>query len=203
MAMADESQNNSPLFDGGSWLTSSARGMGVKAEQARIFRAIGQDLEAKAIATFCLRLDEGRYIVRGLVEMEKKTRRANGLWARLRKRPPCGDALELSYSMEEIERLDALGRTRRASGNKLPDFFSVSQQLRALAAMIDRKGGKIIRLDRIAYEGMIPAIAIHYRTLSGDHAAEEHTASTLYDYCVHMYKTRKQPGIAASIFRAA
>jgi hypothetical protein len=69
--------------------------------------------------------------------------------------------------------------------------------------MIDRKGSEIIRLDRIAYEGMIPAVAIHYRTTSGDHAAEEHTASNLYDYCVHMYKMRKRQSIADSIFRAA
>jgi hypothetical protein len=203
MAMANGSQSNSSLFEDGSLLDSSVRGTGLQADQARIFRAIGQDLEAKAIATFCLRLAEGRYLVRGLVEMGKESRRANSLWAAFRKKPACADALELSYSAEEIELLDTLGRARRASGNKLPDFLSVSQQLRAVAALIERKGGEITRVDRIAYAGMIPAVAIHYKTFSGGDAAEEHTASNLYDYCVHMYKTRKAQSIAAAVFRAA
>jgi hypothetical protein len=201
--MAHGSHDKSILFDGRNWLASSAPGSGLQADQARIFRAIGQDLERKAIATFCLRLAEGRYFVRGLAEMKKAPRRVNSIWAKLTKKSVYTDSLELSYSLEEIERLDAIGRARRGSANQLPDFLSLSQQLRALAAMIDRKGGEIIRLDRIAYEGMIPAVAIHYKTFSGDHAAEEHTASNLYDYCVHMYKTRKPQSTAGSVFRAA
>jgi len=202
--MAGRYQNTSILFAGGNEFTSS-EGIGHGADQSRIFRAIGQDLEAKAIATFCLRLAEGRYFVRGLRDgVEKPARRANSIWKKFRNQGAVSsEALELSYSMDDIERLDAVGRARRGSANGMPDFLALPQQLRALAAMIDRKGGEITRLDRIAYEGMIPAIAIDYKTLSGGHASEEHTASNLYDYCVHMYKTRNRHAVAASIFEAA
>ena len=204
MAMAGRDQDTSILFAGGNGFASS-EGMGRGADQSTIFRAIGQDLEAKAIATFCLRLAEGRYFVRGLRDgIEKPARGANSIWKKFRnKRAVSGEALELSYSMDDIERLDAVGRARRGSANGMPDFLGLPQQLRALAAMIDRKGGEIIRLDRIAYQGMIPAIAIDYRTFSGGHASEEHTASNLYDYCVHMYKTRKRHSVALSLFEAA
>ena len=201
MAMADGYQKRGFAFDEGdsiAWPTVTVR----QEEQARIFRAIGQDLEAKAIATFCLRFSEDSYFVRGLVEMGKKTSRSSSLWAALRKKPACADALELTYSVEEIERLDTLGRARRSSGHKLPDFFSVSQQMRALAALIDRKGGHITRVDRIAYAGMIPSIEVHYKTTGGDLVSEEHSAPNLYDYCVHMYKTRK-PQPTHHVFRAA
>jgi len=202
--MAGRYQNTNILFAGGNDFASS-EGIGHGADQSRIFRAIGQDLEAKAIATFCLRLAEGCYFVRGLRDgMRKPARRANSIWKKFRNQGAVStEALELSYSMDEIERLDAVGRARRGSANGMPDFLGLPQQLRALAAMIDRKGGQITRLDRIAYEGMIPAITIDYRTFSGGHAAEEHTASNLYDYCVHMYKTRKRHAVAASIFEAA
>jgi len=196
--MADGSQNRSFVFDEGESIACSAVAVRQE-EQARIFRAIGQDLEAKAIATFCLRFSEDRYFVRGLVEMRKEKRRSS-LWAPFRKKPACDDALELTYSMEELERLDALGRARRSSGHKLPEFFSVSQQMRALAALIGRKGGHITRVDRVAYAGMIPSIEVHYKTTAGDLASEEHSAGNLYDYCVHMFKTRKpQPARYAFI----
>jgi hypothetical protein len=200
--MVDRSQNNNSLLDAGNSVAPFACGAGFQSDQGRIFRAIGQDLESKAIVTFCLRLAEDGYFVRGLVEAGKQTRRAKSLWSAFRKKPADDDALELSYSMEEIERLDTLGRSRRGAGNKLPDFLSVSQQLRALAALIERKGGEITRVDRIAYSGMIPAVAIHYKTSAGELASEEHTASNLYDYCVHMYKTRK-PQPTRYVFRAA
>ena len=203
MTMAAGSQDKNLYRDGETGLASTQGGIGLEADQARMLRAIGQDLERKAIATFCLRLAEGRYYVRGLTDMKKAPCRAISVWAKLRGESVCADALELSYSLEEIERLDAIGRARRGSANGTPDFLALPQQLRALGAMIDRKGGAIIRLDRIAYEGMIPAVAIHYKTRSADDAAEEHTASNLYDYCVHMYKSRKQPRTAASVFRAA
>lgn len=202
--MADEYQNTNFLFASGTGLAVS-NAMENGADQSKIFRAIGQDLEAKAIATFCLWLAEGRYFVRGLHDgMDKPARRANGIWRKLtNRRPASTEALELSYSMDDLERLDAIGRARRGSGNGIPDFLSLPQQLRALATMIDRKGGAIVRLDRIAYPGMIPSIAIEYRTISGGRAAEEHTASNLYDYCVHLYKMRTQHSVAASVFEAA
>jgi hypothetical protein len=202
MAMAEGTKNHRLNFDGGPGTAFSGSSADAIRDQARLFRAIGQDLEVKAIATFCLRLSEGRYFVRGLVEPGRETRRKTSIWSAFRKKPANDDALELSYSMEEIEKLDALGRARRNTVNKLPDFLSVSQQLRALAAMIERKGGEITRVDRIAYEGMIPAVAIHYNTFAGDNTVEEHTASNLYDYCVHMYKTRK-PQPTRYVFQAA
>ena len=84
--MTDGSQNKSLLFDGGDWLASFGRDIGIQRNQARIYRAIGQDLAGKGIATFCLRLVEDRYLVRGLTDMGKQAGRTKSLWAKLRQK---------------------------------------------------------------------------------------------------------------------
>lgn len=95
------------------------------------------------------------------------------------------------YSLETIDQLDDRGRSKRGMGEKLPDFFSLSQSLRAVGAVIDAKRGQLVELSRKAEVDSIPAIVVRYLTLSGSYVSEEHSTPALYDRSVHLYKSRR------------
>ncbi len=159
---------------------------------ARSLRAIGQDLEAQGITQFNLTSSNEGYLVRALRgSMDNNLSRGSvGKRAGHRNTDSAGPA-ELAYNVEAIERLDEQGRAKRDMGNKLPDFFSLSQCLRAVGAVIDAKRGLLLQLDRNAEPNAIPSIVIHYQTSTGVEIREVHPSPNVYDYSVHMYKSRR------------
>jgi hypothetical protein len=72
----------------------------------------------------------------------------------------------------------------------MPDFFSLSQCLRALGVVIDAKRGEFLQLERNTRTSAIPSIVVQYQTSTGERVREEHSLPNLYDYCVQLYKTR-------------
>jgi hypothetical protein len=162
------------------------------ASQAKFLRVIGQDLEARGIASFSLSLAEDHYRVRGAMsEKRLSVQRPGRFWLRRRAEETAEAApAEINYSYEDIERLDQSGRAKRGSGGS-PDFLSVSQQLRAVGAIVDRKRAQLLRLDRLAGEDRIPSLTIQVRTMDGKPVLEQHSSTNLYDFCVRMYKARK------------
>jgi hypothetical protein len=76
----------------------------------------------------------------------------------------------------------------RAAGCRI--FFSLSQCLRALGVAIDAKRGELLQLERNTRTSTIPSIVVQYQTSTGERVREEHSLPNLYDYCVHLYKTR-------------
>jgi hypothetical protein len=89
------------------------------------------------------------------------------------------------------------GRAKRGVGEKLPDFFSLSQCLRAIGAVIDAKRGQLVELSRNTEVDSIPSIVVRYLTLNGSYVSEEHAAPALYDRSVHLYKSRRSESDAS------
>jgi hypothetical protein len=63
--------------------------------------------------------------------------------------------------------------------------------LRAVGAVIDAKRGQLLQLDRNAEPNTMPSIVIHYQTSTGVEVREVHPSPNVYDYSVHMYKSRR------------
>jgi hypothetical protein len=161
-------------------------------DNARYLRAIGQDLEAKGVTQFELMPVADGYRVRapyGATRV-KATNEADGQGMSQRM-SASSSPVELTYSREAIDKLDEKGRAKRGRGNGMPDFFSLSQCLRALGAVIDSKHGQLLQIDRNPQENAPPALIVQYQTSMGERIREEHSLPNLYDYCVHLYKTRR------------
>ncbi len=184
------------------WL-SRGRADGVEISYSRLLRVIGQELEAKGIATCCLWTERDRFDVIGL--------RTGGaveasFWQRLRaKQPAPGYAtVELNYSIEALLRLDELNQAKRTLAIPRSDFRTLSEQLRTIGAVVDRRAGQLIRLERVAHEGMIASLAVQYQMATGELMTEEFSAPSLYDFSVQIFMMEKRRmQNRASVSRAA
>lgn len=166
--------------------------MSVPTFHARTLRAIGQDLEARGITQFNLTSFKDRYLVRALPRtLDSNTSQRRATKKTSRRNGGSNGPSEIEYTEEVIDRLDELGRAKRDLGNRLPDFFSLSQCLRAVGAVIDAKRGHLLQLDRSAEPNTIPSIVIHYQTSTGVEIREVHPSANVYDFSVHMYKNRR------------
>ena len=89
-------------------------------------------------------------------------------------------------------RLDELNRAKRTLASPRADFLKLSEQLRTVGAIVDRRGGQLIRLDRTAYEGMISSFTVQYKMATGELVTEEFSASSLYDFSVQIFMMEKR-----------
>lgn len=159
---------------------------------ARNLRAIGQDLEARGVTQFALMPADDGYLVRVPYSTTKTNAPSRADGEEMAHRSSASSrTLELTYSTDAIDALDEKGRAKRGKGTGMPDFFSLSQCLRALGVTIDSKRGQLLQLDRSAPDKQIPSIVVQYQTSMGERVREEHSLPNLYDYCVHLYKTRR------------
>jgi hypothetical protein len=169
---------------------------------ARSLRAIGQDLEDKGINQFNLKSSKYGYLVHALGAPKegllRSLRRNIGVSTDEKNHAPA----RFIYSLETIDQLDDRGRAKRGVGEKLPDFFSLSQCLRAIGAVIDAKRGQLVELSRNAEVDSIPSVVVRYLTLNGSYVSEEHSAPALYDRSVHLYKSRRPESDASDDFAA-
>jgi hypothetical protein len=173
------------------------------AGQAKILRAIGQDLEARGIASFSLSFAGDHYRLRGAVRCQRAAApRPSRFWFSRRPETPEPAPTDIYYSYEDIERLDQSGRAKRGPSSGLPDFFSLSQQLRAVGAIADRKHAQLLRLDRAGGDDLTPFLTVQMRIPDGTCQVEQHSASTLYDFCVRMYKARKKQASSFALSEA-
>ena len=90
-----------------------------------------------------------------------------------RRRSASSRPLEWTYSLAAIDRLDERGRAKRGTGSGMPDFFSLSQCLRALGVVIDAKRGELLQLERNTRTSAIPSIVVQYQTSTGERVREE------------------------------
>ena len=172
-------------------------------------RAIGQDLEAKHINFFDLTLSEACYSVRIKTETDAVARIFTQGLKQLQIQqnlsgepgpvaagqddsllPDSAKSRALSYEPELIERLETEGRAQRQGASTMPDFLSLSQILRAVGAMLDYKGARLISLSRPERLGAMQSVAVHYETSQGALQKEVHSFCNIYDFSVRMYKQR-------------
>ena len=155
--------------------------MGQNMSYTKALRAIGQDLETREVMTFSLTRSDDLYLVRG-AESHSGTK---GFLESRR-----SNLQEMSYSSDEIERLDKSGQAKRGSG-KVPDLLTLSQVLRAAGAVTDLREGRLLELHRRAEPDAVPSLAFQYENHEGQHFQEEYSYDNLRDVCEQMYTWRK------------
>jgi len=167
-------------------------GGGADHDYSRLLRVVGQELETKGISTCCLWMEATRIDVVGLCTGNGGVVEA-GFWQRLKSKSAVAGytTTEVRFSIEGLLRLDELNRAKRTLASGRADFLKLSEQLRTVGAIIDRRGGQLIRLDRTAYEGMISSFTVQYRMATGELVTEEFSASSLYDFSVQIFMMEK------------
>mgnify|MGYP001231127939 CR=1 FL=1 len=178
---------------------------GAEFDYSRILRVVGQELEAKGISTCCLWVEANRVDVIGLCTSSSVVVEA-GFWQRLKSKNVAAGytTTKLGYSIEGLMRLDELNRAKRSRAMPRADFLRLSEQLRTVGAIVDRRGGQLIRLDRTAYEGMISSFTVQYKMATGELVTEEFSAPSLYDFSVQIFMMEKRrSGNSPSVSQAA
>jgi len=197
-----EIQNRIPK----KWLSVGRTAGAAEINYSRLLRVIGQELEAKGISTCCLWAERDRFEVIGLCPSGANQVVEAGFWQRLKARKVSSGyaTLELAYSVDGLLRLDELNRATRTLGAPRSDFLRLSEQLRTVGAIVDRRGGQLVRLDRTAYQGMISSFTVQYKMRSGELVTEEFSAPSLYDFSVQIFMMEKRrTGNSPSVSRAA
>jgi hypothetical protein len=134
---------------------------------ARALRAIGQDLSNLFPETLEIQLRGESFVVRGqcdkdrfkakLPKPEKKGLKAvfTDMLARdvsSLTRQAKSPTIEFSqtYSSEDIDRLDEIGKTRRFGVGKMPDIRSLAEMLRTIGRLVDGQEGQLVKIYKDA-----------------------------------------------------
>ena len=142
---------------------------------SKALRAIGKDLEARAIKTFVIRCEADLYVVEA------------GYQA-----PPAPTAVTLYYTLDDIEQLEREGREGDNCKSAVKDFLSLSQILWAIGSYVSWKGARLLSVSNNALRGTMPVVTIEYETAQGEQVVDNRTGSALYDMCVSIYKLRER-----------
>lgn len=179
---------------------------GAGLEYSRILRTVGQELETKGITTCCLWMEAAHIDVIGLCAHNAKGVGEAGFWQRLKAKSsaPGYTTTELRYSIDGLLRLDETNRAKRSGDAARADFLKLSEQLRTVGAIVERRGGRLLRLNRSAYDGMISSFTVQYKMPTGESVTEEFSAPSLYDFSVQIFMMEKRrAGNRGSVSQAA
>ena len=169
-------------------------------DYSKALRAIGDGLEALRAELVEITCEKKNYIVRATARRQlSKVSLLNDLrnvgfrimWEILPDRYPWSPSsvdMKLSYSPEDVERLECAGQARRENAG-MPDPYSTRTALRVIGAYIDSKDARLRQISR-GDELMI----IQYQTSQGDCHTEELTPSSLHALFVQMYAKRSSHG---------
>jgi hypothetical protein len=162
---------------------------------SQMLRPIGQALEALGIQSFELSMDDNDFVVHGRQPIKTAAADAQPslkrLWRLLwnddeKSAPqPSSERVELRYSPEDIDRLDAEGRAKRGASGGAQEAHSLSQILRAAGSFVDQRNGRLLDIRK---EGA--SIAVAYESPLKTRLSEQFTVSELYDLWVKMYLKR-------------
>jgi hypothetical protein len=150
---------------------------------ALALRSIGQSLEAQQIKDFDLAAVETGFVVR-----ENKPRYLK--WRRMIRPNGKGQALDLSdvhYSVDDIARLDQSGRERRRTAAQTPDFYLLSQTLRTVGGLVDRRGFRLLELCRRGSK-----LTLRLEQPGGCSLLEMHTIPALHNIFISMFFDRQK-----------
>ncbi len=152
-------------------------------------RAIGQALEAQQTKDFDLSLIETGFVVR-----ENKPRYLK--WRRTIRPNGMGKALELSdihFSVDDIARLDQSGKERRQTPAQTPDFYVLSQTLRTVGGLVDRRGFDLLELSRCGSK-----LTLRLEQSDGRCLVETYAVASLHSIFVGMFFDRQRKKFAGN-----
>ena len=156
---------------------------------ALALRAIGQSLEAQQTKDFDLSAIETGFVVR-----ENKPRHLK--WPQTIRRNGKGKALDLSdvlYSVDDIARLDQSGKERRKTPAQTPDFYVLSQTLRTVGGLVDRRGFRLLELSRRGLK-----LTLRLEQPEGRSLVETHTIASLHNIFIGMFFDRQKKMFAGN-----
>lgn len=168
---------------------------------SQLLRPVGQMLEAVELVSFTLKFDDADVYVSGRKGKEPapapvREMSLRVVWHALRRKravepgmelQPSSGVIELRYTAEDIERMDAQERSKRTGGGGTPEPHALSQILRAVGGYVDQKGGRLLEIKKTNDE-----ITVEYETALRKKMTETFTPAGLYDYWVKMYLRRKK-----------
>ena len=174
-------------------------------DYAQPLRAIGQALEVLNIQAFEMEVTKDKFFVRGTVgdldtnrwkqkDVQSKIRSVWGAlmesdhadhqedsWSRKGGRR----SIDLCYTLEDVERLEGVGRARRGNSQAKADITSLSQILRSVGGYLSKKSASLIKVTRET-----KLVTVEYETSLGNRMKETFSAQDLYDLWVGMYLQR-------------
>jgi hypothetical protein len=167
-----------------------------KASYARELRAVGQALEARHVVSLDLELKGGLYVVRGKVTASDYAQSSLSAFVQdFVSGVGCvftGAArrsvyeIDLSYNLQEVEKLDLQGREHRRNATQIPDPYGLAQKLRGVGSFLDYRPETT--LTGISVEDRW--ITVRYKTAEGRIEQAKQDVAYFYNYWVKMYLRR-------------
>ena len=169
---------------------------------ARALRVIGQDLSNLFPETLEIELHGENFIVRGecakdrlvakLPEPQKKGLKAffadvltRDVSTLMRQAKPATAEFNHRYSPADINRLDAIGMSRRVGVGKTPDIRTLGEMLRTIGRLVDGQEGRLVKVYRDARR-----IVFEYTGHDGKSCNEIITNADLYKLQKSFYEKR-------------
>jgi hypothetical protein len=178
--------------------------MAAMAGYAQPLRAIGQALEILKVQGFEMEQVGDDFVVRGSVRVAQRklligqcsAEQLRLIWGstpqdeikesrRWLTNPNNLSRIELCYRIEDVERLDVEGRSRRGRGQTIDDAWSLSQILRSIGAYLNQKCARLCKIVRDD-----DSVSVEYETTVGTRIKETLAMRDLYDLWVRMYLHR-------------
>ena len=145
-------------------------------------RVIGQALETKGISVFELKCETGRYVANGTPDKPTSLVGALRQWRNLGWK---SGSLTMSYTPQDLEGLERVGRTRRTKPNGLPDFYNISTMLRTLGAYLEAKNAELLEIQKRPM-----TVTLLYQNDGGHPNVEDRTIASFYDFFMEQYNKR-------------
>jgi hypothetical protein len=168
----------------------------LKASYARELRAVGQALEARHVVSLDLELKGGLYVVRGRITASDYAQSSLSAFVQdFVSGVSCvftGASrrslyeIDLSYSPQDVEKLDLQGRGHRRDASQNPDPYGLAQKLRGVGSFLDYRPETT--LTGISVEDRW--VTVRYKTAEGRIEQAKQDVAYFYNYWVKMYLRR-------------
>jgi hypothetical protein len=158
---------------------------------ARALRVIGQSLETRQTKNFALATADTGFV---LYDTDRKSRWTLGRGIRAVGALRFLHLSEIHYSADDLKRLEDSGKEKRHVPAQTPDFYVLSQVLRTVGGLIDRRGLRLLQLSRRGAK-----VTLQLEISEGDSLIEEHTVSSLHDTFVGMFFDRRKKSGASEV----
>jgi hypothetical protein len=161
---------------------STSKSMETQASYDKDLRAIGQALEIRGITTFELKSQLGHYVVHGAGEKPASVMASVRRWLQGAEKE---ESTSISYTAQDIERIDQEGKQRRVRAGRLPDFYSLSNTLRTLGGYLNSKNAQLLELHIRPL-----TVTLLYQNKDGHPQMEDRTIASFFNVFTEMHGKR-------------
>ena len=153
----------------------------------KALRVIGQALESRNINVFELKNNGERYWIHGTPEKDSSLKARLRDWRERIRGHSLGSSF--TYVVADLERLEQQGRLQRATPNRLPDLYRLSNTLRTLGCYLDRQGAELLEIHKRPL-----SMTILYHNQYGHPDVEERSIASFYNLFIELHGKRQHNG---------